>query len=147
MSTKLLKKIQSTENKRSELVSQLLEEKKMTRGSFCQIFVKCGKKNCWCFKGKGHPHWRMSLREQGKQFSRAVPVEEYEWIRETTKNYRDFKKIRKEIVALDKKIGILLDRYEDYRIKHSKKGKLYLQVEKEISEGKFKKRSETKKIV
>jgi len=145
MSTKVLKKIQEKEMRRREFISLLLENKKMVKGSFCQIFVKCGKKNCWCVNGKGHSHWRMSLREQGKSFSRAVPIEEYEWIKEMTGNYRIFKKMRKQLVKLEKEIQILLDRYENACVNQSKKGKSYLDVASVVSDDKLKKRSEVKK--
>ena len=128
MSITILKKIKENEKKRQELISRLTNGTAMVKGSFCQIHVKCGKKNCHCTTGKGHSHWRMSLKEGGTQFSRAVPPEDYEWISIMTANYQEFKNLRKEIQKLESKSKTLLDLYEGSRLKQSKKGKKYLNV-------------------
>lgn len=141
MSTNFRKKIENNEKKRQELIAELIQVRKMVKGSFCQIHVKCGKKNCWCAKGKGHTHWRMSLKENGKSFSRAVPIEEYKWIIEATTNYREFKKLRKQILELETQTKNLLDAYEISCAKESKKGKTYLDVDNGSSEAKRKKTS------
>lgn len=101
---------------------------KMVRGSFCLIHVKCGKKSCRCRNGKGHPHSRMSWHEKGKSFSRAVPKVDREWIEEMTKRFREFRKIRREVVKLEKEIKNLLDQFEDEVVNKSRKGKAYLEV-------------------
>jgi len=103
MSTDMLKKIQENEKKRQKMIAELVGLKEMVRGSFCTIYVKCGKKYCRCNEGKLHPHQRMSLRENGKAFSRAVPKEEYEWITKMTGNYRQYQQLRKELNDLEKK--------------------------------------------
>lgn len=144
MSTQILKKVRKKENERLELLSQLFESKEMVNGSFCQIYVKCGKKNCKCFSGKGHPHKRMSLSENGKKFSRAVPAEDYEWIEEMTNNFRSYKLIRRKLAKIDLEIKVLLDRFEENCIKQTRKGKSYLNVLKTNSEGNCKKGSEKK---
>ena len=128
MSTDMLKKIQETEKQRQQLMVELLDLRKMVRGSFCTIHVKCGKKYCRCQKGQLHPHRRMSLRENGKAFSRAVPKEEYEWIGEMTGNYRKFQQLRKEIFELEKKTREFLEDYEREIVNETRKGKLYLKV-------------------
>ena len=146
MSTMILNKIIKAEEKRKELISQLFEKKEMVRGSFCEIFVKCGTKSCYCNTGKKHSHKRMSWHEKGISFSRAVPREDYEWIEEMTNNFREYKKIRKEITKVEKEIVALLDRYEEAILKKSRKGKPYLDVSKLLNpETKPKKSSETSK--
>jgi hypothetical protein len=128
MSTKTLEKIKKAENKRQDLLSKLLERDKMVRGSFCQIYVKCGKKNCVCNTGKGHSHKRMSWHEKGKSFSRAVPQEDCEWIKQMTDNFREYRTIRKEIEKMEMEINNLLDRHQEEILKKSRKGKTYLDV-------------------
>lgn len=103
-------------------------EEKMVRGSFCQIYVKCGKKSCSCNAGKGHPHRRMSWHEKGKSFSRAVPQEDYEWIEQLTNNFRKYRRIRKAIAELEAEIRDLFDNHEDEVLRKSRKGKPYLEV-------------------
>ena len=122
------KKLQAKEKKRQSLMAKLVQTKEMVRGSFCTIHVKCGKKYCSCNAGKLHPHQRMSLREGGKAFSRAVPKEEHKWIKKMTDNYREFRKIRKELSSINKEIKQLLNAFEDELVMKSKKGKAYLEV-------------------
>jgi hypothetical protein len=133
MSTKILEKIEKAEQERQKLRSKLLKEEKMVRGSFCQIYVKCGTKSCWCATGKGHPHKRMSWHEKGKSFSRAVPREDREWIEQMTSNFREYRKTRKEIVKIETKIKALFDKREEEILKKTRKGKSYLDVWKSIS--------------
>jgi len=124
----MFEKIQEMEKKRQQLMLELFGLREMVRGSFCTIHVKCGKKYCRCQNGQLHPHQRMSLRENGKSFSRAVPKEEYEWIATMTGNYRRFQKLRKEIDALEEETKRLLDSYETHVVNQTKKGKSYLSV-------------------
>ncbi|MBX9704287.1 MAG: hypothetical protein K2X39_09065 [Silvanigrellaceae bacterium] len=147
MSTKILDKIKKAENKRQDILLQLLEKKEMVRGSFCQIYVKCGNKNCACAIGKGHSHKRMSWHEKGKSFSRAVPKEDYDWIQQMTNNFREYRKMRKELLKIEAKIRDLLDLNEESVLKKSRKGKSYLEVWKSsVSEVKHIKGSEMTKI-
>lgn len=128
MSRTILNKIRRIEKKRRQALSELFELKQIVRGSFCQIFVKCGKDYCQCKNGKLHPHRRMSWREKGRDLSRAVPKEDHEWVEERTENYRKFRKLRKEIVKIEKEIKELLDDYEDSLVNQMRKGKPYLKV-------------------
>jgi hypothetical protein len=139
MSNTIIKKIQILEKKRLKTISNILVERKMVRGSFCEIHIKCGK-NCRCNNGQGHTHKRMSLRENGKSFSRAVPREEYEWIQEMTDNYREYRALRRQLAKTDEEISSLLDQYESAIVERYKKGKAYLNVVD--SEAKLKKSSE-----
>jgi hypothetical protein len=141
MSTKIFQKIKEKEKKRQELLSELIESQTMVRGSFCQIFVRCGREACWCNKEKGHPHKRMSMRENGRNFSRAVPIEDHAWIEEMTNNYRAYRKKRRHLIKLEQEIKELLDQYEEKCVKQTKKGKNYLEVNEAVSEAKSKKGS------
>jgi len=124
----MFKKIQSLENKRQKVISELSKIKRMVWGSFCLIHVKCGRKECKCNRGELHPHQRMSWRENGKGISRAVPKEEYEWIDEMTGNYRKFRELRRELNQIDEEIKTILDSYEETVVKKTRKGKSYLEI-------------------
>ena len=122
--------MKKVEKERQELIVCLLNSEKMVRGTFCEIYVKCGKENCWCKEGKGHPHRRMSFREEGKSHQRAVPKEEYEWIEDMTNRFREFRQMRRELIKLEKIMKDLLDEYEEEVVRKSKKGKTYLEISK-----------------
>jgi len=141
MSNEIVKKVFACEETRQKLLSGLLKDREMVKGSFCAIYVKCGKKNCHCNSDKGHPHKRMSLCENGKAFSRAVPREEYDWIQEKTDSFREYRGMRRQLEKLEKEIHELLDCREEEITNRCKKGKPYLNVSD--SEAKPKKASET----
>jgi hypothetical protein len=124
----MLRKLRALEKKRQSIMLELLSMNKMVWGSFCLIHVKCGTKGCQCATGKLHPHHRMSWRENGKDLSRAVPKEEYEWIEKMTGNYRKFKQLRKQLKELTGEMNTLLDTYVELVVKKTRKGKEYLEI-------------------
>lgn len=127
MSTKIYEKFLKLEKKRQQLSEQLFSIKEMIQGSFCLIHVKCGRSSCKCNQGRLHPHYRMSMRREGKQVSRAVPKEEHEWIAKVTDNYREYRRLLRSINKLDNQIKDLLDAYGKESVKKSSKKKSYLQ--------------------
>ncbi len=129
MSRSIYKKVLEFEKKRQELVAELFSIKEMVQGSFCLIHVRCGKKHCRCNQGELHPHYRMSMRRNGKQISRAVPKEEREWIAKVTENYQRYRKIRRAIVEIEDAIKNLLDEHEEKLVQTSSKGRSYLDFE------------------
>lgn len=133
MARNIYKKILKIEEMRQKLLLELFSIREMVQGSFCLIYVKCGNKRCRCNHGELHPHYRMSMRRNGKQMSRAVPKDEYEWITKATENYRNFRTIVKKIVMLEDKSKKLINLYEKELVKRSSKGKAYLPIENEIS--------------
>jgi hypothetical protein len=130
------------EKKRQKLITKLFSIKEMVQGSFCLIHVRCGKKRCQCNQGKLHPHYRMSMRRNGKQLSRAVPKEEHAWIAEMTDNYREYRRILKALNVIEQEAKELLNMHEQELIQKSSKDKSYLVIKTGNSETKFEKGSE-----
>lgn len=116
------------ERRREAILNKLLAEKEMVRGTFCRIYVRCGKKSCKCCNGQGHPHDRMSWHDRGKSFSRAVPKEDHSWIAEMTNRFREFREARRELAELDAKIKNALDEYERAVVDETIQGRSYLEV-------------------
>ena len=57
------------------LLRELLRGRPHLRGSFHQVYTRCGKPNCWCAKAdKGHPHVRLTWSEAGNFVTRKVPA-------------------------------------------------------------------------
>lgn len=142
MSSKSCEKLLILEKRRRELLEELFSITEMVQGSFCLIYVKCGRASCRCNRGQLHPHYRMSMRREGKQLSRAVPKEERTWITEATDNYRRYRRIMKAIKVVEAQIGELLKRHEIELIRKSSKNKRYLPTKLKESETKSEKRSE-----
>jgi hypothetical protein len=142
MSNKNFEKILKLEKKRQELIEELFSISEMVQGSFCCISVKCGRASCRCNRGQLHPHYRMSMRREGKQISRAVPKEEYKWIAEVTNNYRRYRKLMKAIRDVEAKTRTVLNKHEIEMVRKSSKNKPYLPIKLEKSGMKSKKSSE-----
>jgi hypothetical protein len=122
-------KIKNAEKNRQSIISALLDVSSMLRGSYALVHTKCGRGNCWCNQEKeGHPHSRITWSEQGQGVTRKVPSEDIDWIQEVTSNYKDFRRLRRELLHLEDQIRRLLDAYESEVVRKTRKGRAYLQV-------------------
>jgi hypothetical protein len=106
-----LNKIRKLEEKRAGVLDKILSIKLMVPGSYNKVYCKCGKKNCWCHSGKGHPFRRITFSEEGKPKTKSVREENVEWIKKVTQNYRKFREGQKKIRQYEKQLEVLLDRY------------------------------------
>jgi hypothetical protein len=128
------KDIKRLEKLRNRILEQILQIPTMLPGSYNQVYCKCGKKNCWCYKsgsGSGndkiaHPFRRITWTEKGVAKTKAIPEKDVNWIKEVTENYRNFRKKRKEIQRLEKRIRSLLDQYGRDIVKKTRKLRKYL---------------------
>ena len=100
----------------------------MLRGSFCQINTKCGKDNCWCKEGTGHSHASISGSEGGQVITRKVHSADIEWVKEFTKNYKEFRVMRKKLPQIEVEIKKNIDAWEKKLVKEARCGKSYLEA-------------------
>ena len=108
------------------LLENLLSESPIVPGAYRKVFVKCGRENCWCKEGQGHPFRRITWSENGKSKTKSIPSEDVEWIIKVTENYRNFRKKRRKLSLLETKIKTELDVWERKQIKATRKTKKYL---------------------
>jgi hypothetical protein len=95
------------------LLRELLRGRPHLRGSFHQVYTRCGKANCWCAQAdKGHPHVRLTWSEAGNFVTRKVPAAEKDQVAKLTNNYRQFREQRRKLTALEAQIEECLDQYE-----------------------------------
>lgn len=130
--------IKELEKLKNRILEQTLQIPTMLPGSYNQVYCKCGKKNCWCYtsgsgsgSGSGrdkvaHPFRRITWTEKGVAKTKAIPEKDVNWIKEVTENYRNFRKKRKEIQRLEKRIRTLLDLYGKDIVKRTRKLRKYL---------------------
>lgn len=105
-----------------ELLEQLLQSPPLLRGSFRQVFTRCGKANCWCAQAaQGHPHARLTWSEQGQLTTRKVPPEAVNRVRQLTDNYRQFRSQRGQLLALELRLYQLLDGLEQALLTQAQK--------------------------
>jgi hypothetical protein len=95
------------------LLKELLRPQRILRGSFHQVYTRCGKANCWCAKARrGHAHTRLTWSEGGTFITRKVPAAEREHVAHLTNSYRQFREQRGQLSTLQMKIQDGLDQYE-----------------------------------
>jgi hypothetical protein len=124
-------KIKDFVKKQAILVSNLLKIERMLKGSYVITNTTCGKSNCRCIvKGDLHKHARLVWRENKSAYVRAVPDSDAQWIKQMTQNYRDFKKIQRELLDEQNKLNAVVEKLRDEIIRHTKRGKSYLKIEK-----------------
>lgn len=116
-----LKQINALQIKRSRLLETLLNPPPMIRGSFGTHYVKCGGVNCKCTRGELHPYNRITWSENGRQQSRVVHVKDINWIKEMTQNYRQYKKVKKELEKVDARLKEMLTRFEVETVEATRK--------------------------
>jgi hypothetical protein len=123
MSSYLLKKQLSTlAADYGRLLRQILRHEQMLRGSFHQVYTRCGKENCWCAKAKkGHPHTRLTWTEEGFMMTRKVGALERKVVLKLTEAYKQFGDQRRQLIALHQQIQDRLDDYEKAVVRQSRK--------------------------
>lgn len=118
-------RIKSIEGQRHQLIEELLSAQQMVRGSFTKGYRKCGKPNCWCVEGKGHPINRIVWTEMAKARAKSIPQEDCEWAKVVTEHYKRFRKVRKKIRGQEKRLNQLLDELEKKVVNDTKKCRPY----------------------
>ncbi|PIU29365.1 MAG: hypothetical protein COT09_01190 [Candidatus Hydromicrobium americanum] len=103
----------------------MLSANLMAPGSYRKVYCRCGRKNCWCYSGKGHPYSRITFSEDGKSRTKSISEKNTGWIKKVTQNYRDFKEGQKKIKEYDMCLIKLLDKYLKEIIEQTRKKKEY----------------------
>lgn len=62
-----------------ELVRQYGIPENLVGGSFGRTYRRCGKFNCHCADGRGHPMWSVTFSQRGQRRVERVPRE---WVEE-----------------------------------------------------------------
>jgi hypothetical protein len=68
-------------------------------GSLVLSQRRCGKPNCHCAQGEGHPLWSLTFMVDGKKHVEWIPPEWVEQIRPLVEQGREFKEAVSEVFA------------------------------------------------
>ena len=68
-------------------------------GSLALTHRRCGKANCHCAQGKGHPVWTLTFMEDGKKHVERIPEQWVEEVRSRVEAGRHFTDAVKEVLA------------------------------------------------
>ena len=133
-SDSLTQKLLTLLSDHSRLLRQLLRLRSIMRGSFHQVSTRCGKSNCWCATAaRGHVHARVTWSEEGRFITRKVPAREIKLVLKLTKNYRGFRRQRRQLVAVESRIQDRLDQYEKALIREVRKPLSFLALAPQLS--------------
>jgi len=121
-----LDRIEKLEKDRKRILKKILVSHLMLPGAYKEVYCKCGKHNCWCYKKGGHLFRRITWSENGQSKTKAIPEEDINWIKKITGNYREFQKKRKQIKELEGGLRKLLSEHAKAAIKKSRQLRDYL---------------------
>jgi transposase InsO family protein len=76
-------------------------------GTLAQTYHRCGKPNCWCADGEGHPSWSLTFMADGKRHVEHIPEELVEQIRPLVEQGREFKDAVAEVFAANAQLLML----------------------------------------
>jgi len=73
-------------------LTQIVSQKGIIRAGIVKMTRRCGKRNCWCAKGKGHVSYYLSMREGSKRKMIYIPALMEAKVREWVRSYKEINK-------------------------------------------------------
>jgi hypothetical protein len=89
-------------------------------GSLALTHRRCGKPNCRCVDGEGHPVWSLTFRVDGRKRVERIPDEWVEQIRPLVEQGREFKDAIAEVFAANSQL-LALRRRQSMKKRSKKK--------------------------
>jgi hypothetical protein len=86
-------------------------------GSLALTHRRCGKPNCRCVDGEGHPVWSLTFRVDGRKRVERIPDEWVEQIRPLVEQGREFKDAIAEVFAANSQLLALWRRQSKKKAK------------------------------
>jgi hypothetical protein len=84
---------------------QLPEE--LLPGSLSQQHLRCGKKNCHCAEGEGHPVWSLTFMADGKKQVQHIPKHLVDEVRKRVEAGREYQDALREVLAANARLLVL----------------------------------------
>ena len=76
-------------------------------GSLSMSHRRCGKPNCRCVEGDGHPFWQLTFMVDGKKRVERVPEDWVDEVRRRVEEGREFKRAMTEVFAANARLLVL----------------------------------------
>jgi len=73
-------------------------------GSLSLMHRRCGKANCRCAHGEGHPIWTLTFMDHGKKRVERIPEEWVEEVRQRVEAGRQFKQALAEVLTANARL-------------------------------------------
>jgi len=87
--------------RRRQLAQQFGIPESLVGGRLNNSRRRCGKKNCRCASGPGHPQWALTLSQQGTRRVEKVPDEWLEDLEQAVLNTQKYLDAIKEVMAIN----------------------------------------------
>jgi hypothetical protein len=82
-------------------IAQLSTSERFLRGSLSERSGKCGKPNCHCAAGEGHPSLYLVQNEAGKARQWCVPKALQDPVRQAVGEYQEIQRLLDEVSELE----------------------------------------------
>lgn len=99
--------------KKHEILRSLHLPEHALPGSLSLTHRKCGKLNCHCANGDGHPLWSLTFMVDGKKRVERIPSDWVEQVRRRVEQGRAFKKAWSEVLTANAELLVLERRQQD----------------------------------
>jgi hypothetical protein len=86
-------------------------------GTLTHSYTRCGKSNCRCARGKGHPTWSLTYMIDGERHVDRIPAEWAEEVRRQVAAGREFQEAVREVLAANAQLLVLARQQEKKRKK------------------------------
>ena len=88
------------EAKMSRLRRQMRQLGPLLKGTLIDRKIPCGKTNCWCKKGGGHPGLYLTYSLEGRTKTVYIPKKMAPRVRKWARNYARFKNLLKQMFQI-----------------------------------------------
>ena len=111
--SRLRRELRRLEESRTVHLDSILSARgPLRRGAFVTVQRKCGKPNCRCAKGEGHPAKYLSVKESGRTRMIYVTSSQEVQVAEEAEQYRRFRQARAMLANLTRQALAVIDELE-----------------------------------
>jgi len=90
-----------------QLIREFQLPEDLLPGSISLTHRRCGKPNCHCASGEGHPVWQLGFMSQGKHRVERIPAEWVDDVRQRVESGRAFQDALREVLAANAELLVL----------------------------------------
>lgn len=87
-----------------ELVGRFQIPEDLLPGSLSLQYHRCGRPNCHCAEGEGHPKWSLTYMADGKKHVQYIPQHLVEEVRQKVEAGRAYQDAVREVLAANAKL-------------------------------------------
>ncbi len=90
-----------------ELIRRFRLPEEILPGSLSQQYLTCGKPNCRCAEGEGHPVWSLTFMADGKKHVQHIPKHLVEEVQKRVQAGREYHDALREVMAANAHLLVL----------------------------------------